>query len=642
MKKSIKSVLAKSLAVAMAFSLAGIAPTSDAAAKKPTLTKKVTVTVGKTKTVKVTSKKKVKKTTWSLKKGGSKLVSLSKKKAKSVVVKGKKKGSTTLTAKIKVGSKNYKKTCKITVKNAAKVTTAPTNKPTVTATPNNNGGSAATPVPTATPCPWVGTLTTDKGVLTVDEDASYNIPLTALNETTATSTDKRSSDSEAVTESTVFNRDGSVTYTSSKDYNSGVSFYINPCTSEDQLDASEDNEEIKTFANGVKDVSAYDYIRVLLTSEGEMNLRTYADTMQFTSSGFPGSNNSETYEGSWVLPTSGTEDTIFTDQTELSAGMGVKDEYKTRTVFIPLSMLISKGMDPEKLEAIAFSPQSTGVEVTIHRIDFVKVKYDKLVTGIEVSAAKTEIAPGKTTTVTATVTPADATRDAVKWTSSDDSIATVNFQGTVVASKNKTGEVTITATATDGSGVAGSTKIKVADPSEEPENPDTPSGPVEITTHKVDLSKLEAASNIYPIQQDFVPVAAPSADGIAFEKGCKMAMVDFSKYLADNKLDLSNYTSIDVTYEVRGADGKKIEDWGSETAPEYGHISYVPTASLNGYGGGINETKYLTAPFTGETYSTAIANLDPAALATVVGFNIQLSALPETYQLVITDITFVK
>lgn len=642
MKKSIKSVLAKSLAVAMAFSLAGIAPTSDAAAKKPTLTKKVTVTVGKTKTVKVTSKKKVKKTTWSLKKGGSKLVSLSKKKAKSVVVKGKKKGSTTLTAKIKVGSKNYKKTCKITVKNAAKVTTAPTNKPTVTATPNNNGGSAVTPAPTATPCPWVGTLTTDKGVLTVDEDASYNIPLTALNETTATSTDKRSSDSEAVTESTVFNRDGSVTYTSSKDYNSGVSFYINPCTSEDQLDASEDNEEIKTFANGVKDVSAYDYIRVLLTSEGEMNLRTYADTMQFTSSGFPGSSNTETYEGGWVLPTSGTEDTIFTDQTELSQGMGVKDAYKTRTVFIPLSMLISKGMDPEKLEAIAFSPQSSGVEVTIHRIDFVKVKYDKLVTGIEVSAAKTEIAPGKTTTVTATVTPADATREAVKWTSSDDTIATVNFQGTVVASKNKTGEVTITATATDGSGVAGSTTIKVADPSEEPENPDTPSGPVEITTHKVDLSKVEGASNIHPIQTEYVPVT-PSADGVAFEKGCKMAMVDFSKYLADNKLDLSDYTSIDVTYEVRGADGKKIEDWGSETAPTYGKLCFVPDSNLNGYTDGINkDTQALTSPFTGQTLSTVVANLDPAALATVVGFNIQLETIPETYQLVITDITFVK
>ena len=84
MKKSIKSVLAKSLAVVMAFSLAGIAPgtSSDAAAKKPTLTKKVSVKVGKTKTVKVTSKKKVKKTTWSLKKAGKKIVSLSKKKAR--------------------------------------------------------------------------------------------------------------------------------------------------------------------------------------------------------------------------------------------------------------------------------------------------------------------------------------------------------------------------------------------------------------------------------------------------------------------------------------------------------------------------------------------------------------------------------
>ena len=648
MKKSIKSVLAKSLAVAMAFSLAGIAPTSDAAAKKPTLTKKVTVTVGKTKTVKVTSKKKVKKTTWSLKKGGNKIVSLSKKKAKSVVVRGKKKGSTTLTAKIKVGSKNYKKTCKITVKKAATVTAKPTAKVTVaTPTPannnggNNNGGNNATPTPKPTEKP-VDKFKTDKGVLTVDEDASHNIPLTALNETTATSTEKRSSDSEAVTESTVFNKDGSVTYTSSKDYNSGVSFYINPCTSEDQLDASEDNEEIKTFANGVKDVSAYDYIRVRLTSEGEMNLRTYADTMQFTSAGFPGSGNSETYEGNWVLPTSGTGDTIFTDQTELSQGKGVKDEYKTRTVFIPLSMLISGGMDPEKLEAIAFSPQSTGVEVTIHRIDFVKVKYDKLVTGIEVSAAKTEIAPGKTTTVTATVTPADATRDAVKWTSSDDSIATVNFQGTVVASKNKTGEVTITATATDGSGVTGSTTIKVAEPQDEP---------AVITSHKVDLTKVVAKTN--PGEGDPVE-ATKTAESIEFEAGKYMTFVDFSQYLADNNLDLSNYDALNVTWEVQDAAGNKVTDYaGAEGTPTYGKIAYAPAANLNGYGDGIDvnyegaedktaDTAWLNSPYTGETCTLTIAKTNPTELATVAGFNLQLQSLPAGMKLVITDITFVK
>lgn len=646
MKKSIKSVLAKSLAVAMAFSLAGIAPTSDAAAKKPTLTKKVTVTVGKTKTVKVTSKKKVKKTTWSLKKGGNKIVSLSKKKAKSVVVKGKKKGSTTLTAKIKVGSKTYKKTCKITVKKAATVTAKPTAKVTVaTPTPannnggNNNGGNNATPTPKPTEKP-VDKFKTDKGVLTVDEDASHNIPLTALNETTATSTEKRSSDSEGVTESTVFNKDGSVTYTSNADYNSGVSFYINPCTSEDQLDASEDNEEIKTFANGVKDVSAYDYIRVRLTSEGEMNLRTYADTMQFTSSGFPGSCNSETYEGGWVLPTSGTEDTIFTDQTELSQGKGVKDAYKTRTVFIPLSLLISKGMDPGKLEAIAFSPQSSGVEVTIHRIDFVKVKYDKLVTGIEVSAAKTEIAPGKTTTVTAKVTPADATRDAVKWTSSDDSIATVNFQGTVVASKNKTGEVTITATATDGSGVSGSTTIKVAEPQDEP---------AEISTHKVDLTKVVAKTN--PGEGESV-AATQTAESIEFMAGKSMTFVDFSKYLADNNLDLADYKSVDVTWEVQDADGKKVTDYaGAEGTPTYGKVAYVAAANLNGYSDGIvvnvgdtelNKAVYFNSPYTGETCTLTIAKTNPTELATVAGFNLQLSKLPSTMKIVITDITLVS
>lgn len=643
MKKSIKSVLAKSLAVAMAFSLAGIAPTSDAAAKKPTLTKKVTVTVGKTKTVKVTSKKKVKKTTWSLKKGGSKLVSLSKKKAKSVVVKGKKKGSTTLTAKIKVGSKTYKKTCKITVKKAATVTAKPTAKvtaPVATPTPANanNGGNGSKATPT--PCPWVGKITTDKGVLTVDEDASYNIPLTALNETTATSVDKRSSDSDSVTESTVFNRDGSVTFTSSKDYNSGVSFYINPCTSGDQLEANEDNEEIKTFANGVKDVSAYDYIRVLITSEGEMNMRTYGDISQFVSSAFPGSSSSETYEGGWILPTAGTEDSIFTDQTELSAGMGVKEEYKTRTIFIPMTLLTSKGMDPEKLEAIAFSPQSTGVEVTLHRVDFVKVKYEKPVTGLEVSAAKTEIAPGKTTTVSAKVTPADATRETVKWTSSDETIATVNFQGTVIA-KQKTGEVTITATSTDGSNVSGSVKIKVAEPTEEP---------VEITTHKVDLTKVVAKANTGSSTVD----ATKKADAIEFEAGASMTYVDMAEYLANNDLDLSNYTSLDVTWEVRDADGNKVTDYaGDEKAPGYGKIAYVPAAKLNGFDDGIDtnytgeddtakDKSYFTSPYTGETCKLVIAKTNPAELGTVTGFNLQLEKLPATMKIVITDITLTK
>lgn len=650
MKKSIKSVLAKSMAVVMAFSLAGIAPntSSEAAAKKPTLTKKVTVTVGKKKTVKVTSKKKVKKTTWSLDKKGKKVVSLSKKKAKSVVVKGKKAGKATLTAKIKVGKKTYKKTCKITVKKAGSTVTpvpAKTDAAKATATPannnNNNGGTTnATPTPKATEAP-VSVIKTDAGTYTVDESATYNVPLTELNETTFTCDAKRS-DGETVKDGTLYNKDGSVTFTSTKDYNSGVSYYINPATKDDDIvDISDTRGEgFMGYDNGTKDMSAYDYVRVKITSENEMNCRTYNGNDQLRSAGFPGSSSSETYEGGWIH----TDDEIWEAESTFSAGNTVKAAYKTRTFFIPVSMLIGKGMNPENLTAIAFCPQSSGAEVTIHRIDFVKVKYDKLVTGIDVKAAKTEIAPGKTTTVTATVTPADATRQIVKWTSSNEDVATVNFNGAVVAKKGAEGTVTITATSTDGSKVTGSVDITVKEPSEEP---------TVIETHKFDLTDAGIVAKTNPGAGDGV-VATSSAAGLEFMAGKAMTYVDFSKYLASKNLDMADYDALKVTWEVQGADGKKVEDYaGAEGTPTYGKIAYAPVANLHGHENGIDtnwtgeddaeaNTAWLSSPFTGETCTLTIAQTNPAELATVAGFNLQLQSLPANMHLVIKDITLVK
>lgn len=651
MKKSIKSVLAKSLAVAMAFSLAGITPntSSEAAAKKPTLTKKVTVTVGKKKTVKVTSKKKVKKTTWSLDKKGKKVVSLSKKKAKSVVVKGKKAGKATLTAKIKVGKKTYKKTCKITVKKASKVTVTPvpakTDAAKATATPannnNNNGGTTnATPTPKATEAP-VSVIKTDAGTYTVDESATYNVPLTELNETTFTCDAKRS-DGETVKDGTMYNKDGSVTFTSTKDYNSGVSYYINPATKDDDIiDISDTRGEgFMGYDNGIKDMSAYDYVRVKVTSENEMNCRTYNGNDQLRSAGFPGSSSSETYEGGWIH----TDDEIWEAESTFTAGNTVKADYKTRTVFIPISMLIGKGMNPENLAAIAFCPQSSGAEVTIHRIDFVKVKYDKLVTGIDVKAAKTEIAPGKTTTVTATVTPADATRQIVKWTSSNEDIATVNFAGTVVAKKGAEGTVTITATSTDGSKVTGSVEITVKEPSEEP---------AVIETHKFDLTSADIVAKTNPGEGAGV-VATSSAAGLEFMAGKAMTYVDFSAYLASKNLDMADYDELQVAWEVQDADGKKVEDYaGAEGAPTYGKIAYVPSGKLNGFDNGIDtnwtgeddagaDIAYFSSPYTGETCTLTIAKTNPAELATVAGFNLQLQSLPANMHFVIKSITLVK
>lgn len=651
MKKSIKSVLAKSMAVVMAFSLAGIAPntSSEAAAKKPTLTKKVTVTVGKKKTVKVTSKKKVKKTTWSLTKAGKKVVSLSKKKAKSVVVKGKKAGKATLTAKIKVGKKTYKKTCKITVKGASKVTVTPvpakTDAAKATPTPannkNNNGGTTnATPTPKPTEAP-VGVIKTEAGTYTVDESATYNVPLTELNETTFTCDAKRS-DGETVKDGTLYNKDGSVTFTSTADYNSGVSYYINPATKNDDIiDISDTRGEgFMGYDNGTKDMSAYDYVRVKVTSENEMNCRTYNGNDQLRSAGFPGSSSSETYEGGWIH----TDDEIWEAESTFNAGNTVKAAYKTRTIFIPISMLMDKGMNPENLTAIAFCPQSSGAEVTIHSIDFVKVKYDKLVTGINVTAAKPEIAPGKTTTVTATVTPADATRQIVKWTSSNEDIATVNFAGTVVAKKGAEGTVTITATSTDGSKVTGSVEITVKEPSEEP---------AVIETHKFDLTSADIVAKTNPGEGAYV-VATSSAAGLEFMAGKAMTYVDFSAYLASKNLDMADYDELQVAWEVQDADGKKVEDYaGAEGAPTYGKIAYVPSDILNGFGNGIDtnwtgeddakaDTAWLSSPYTGETCTLTIAKTNPAELGTVAGFNLQLQSLPANMHLVIKSITLVK
>ena len=633
MKKSIKSVLAKSMAVVMAFSLAGIAPntSSEAAAKKPTLTKKVTVTVGKKKTVKVTSKKKVKKTTWSLNKKGKKVVSLSKKKAKSVVVKGKKAGKATLTAKIKVGKKTYKKTCKITVKKASKVNVTPvpakTDAAKATATPannnNNNGGSTATATPKPTEAP-VSVIKTEAGTYTVDESATYNVPLTELNETTFTCDAKRS-DGETVKDGTLYNKDGSVTFTSTKDYNSGVSYYINPATKDDDIiDISDTRGEgFMGYDNGTKDMSAYDYVRVKVTSENEMNCRTYNGNDQLRSAGFPGSSSSETYEGGWTH----TDDEIWEAESTFTAGNTVKAAYKTRTVFIPISMLMGKGMNPETLTAIAFCPQSSGAEVTIHRIDFVKVKYDKLVTGIDVKAAKTEIAPGKTTTVTATVTPADATRQIVKWTSSNEDVATVNFNGTVVAKKGAEGTTTITATSTDGSKVTGSVDITVKEPSEEP---------TVIKSHNVDLTKVVGKTN--PGAGDSI-AATQTAASIDFMTGGSMLYVDMSEYLATNDLDLSDYDQIKVTFQMKNQDGSDASEY--TTAPSWGNFALVTKNDLNGY----TNPGVLAGTIGNKIADTAVFDLskaDAAGLGTAAGFNFQLPAMDADKYISITGITLYK
>ena len=87
---------------------------------------------------------------------------------------------------------------------------------------------------------------------------------------------------------------------------------------------------------------------------------------------------------------------------------------------------------------------------------------DVKVSKITVSGASKTIAAGKKITLTAEVSPADATNKAVTWTSSNTKYATVNSKGVVTTKSKGAGKtVTITATAADGSGVKADYKIKI-------------------------------------------------------------------------------------------------------------------------------------------------------------------------------------
>lgn len=610
----IKSVLAKTLAVAMAFSLVAIAPDAEAAAKKPTITKKVSVAVGKKKTVKVTSKKKVKKTTWSLTKAGKKVVALSAKKAKSVKVKGKKKGSATLTAKVKVGKKTYKLKSKITVKGSS--TTTPTPNATSTPAPTNGGGgNNATPAPTDSSNEGNSTFTGPGGAsLTVVESDTYSIPLTELNETTLTSEAKRGSSPYL---EGVFNRDGTVTFVTEKDYNSGVSFYINPCTSEDQL--TEEGSYVY-YEDGAKDVSGYDYIRVKATTETELNCRLYDSHAPIAGgAGYP-STNIDIYEGAWCGPAA--------DYMENDGGTGMlaKPDYVSRTVYIPLDSVASK-CNLSTLTAIAIGGQREGYEVTIEAIEFVKVKYDTQVSEITLESNKTEVENGKTATITATVGPENATRKMLAWSSSDEKLATVNFNGIVTAAATGEGTVTITATATDGSGVSKSVDLKIG----------VAGGGEEVTDHVVDLTNagIIAQTNNGSGTID----AKKAADGITFEPNCRMFLIKFASYMTSKALDISDYSAVSVEWEVQ-KDGQKITDFGDDPVPEWGKVALVPEAQANGYDDGINGDP-KDVGYVGGTTTISLADADATKVAALGGINIQIP-FPEEggYTLIVRKITF--
>ena len=83
------------------------------------------------------------------------------------------------------------------------------------------------------------------------------------------------------------------------------------------------------------------------------------------------------------------------------------------------------------------------------------------VTGVTLDKNTLELYTGDTATLTATVAPDNATNKTVTWSSSDNTVATVDNNGNVTAVK--AGTATITATAADGSGCSATCTVTVTD-----------------------------------------------------------------------------------------------------------------------------------------------------------------------------------
>lgn len=126
-----------------------------------------------------------------------------------------------------------------------------------------------------------------------------------------------------------------------------------------------------------------------------------------------------------------------------------------------------------------------------------KITVKQPVKEISITPASTQISEGQTVTLTANVSPADASNKNIAWTSSNAEVATVDGNGVVTG--KKAGNATITATATDGSGKSASATVNVIAKNDsvnpKPVDPKPEDPVIRVSGITLDKSSVEVKAN---------------------------------------------------------------------------------------------------------------------------------------------------
>lgn len=643
MKKNLRKTFAKATALAMAVAMmVSLVPADSAAAKKakkPKLAKSVKVTVKKTKKVKIKNTKKIKKTKWSIK--SKKVATISKKKKTSVVVKGKKAGkSTTLTAKVTLKGKKkaLKLKCKVkVVKATKKPTPKPATKKPNTPTPKPN---APTPKPgTPKPADKTPAPTPDKiGDVEVDSKATLNIPVTELNETSITCDAKRTDKGQEATHvGAEYTRKG-LKFTTKETFNSGAMFYLDPITSEADLEDAPEGEDAsnqggriavlpKAGKGGKVDIADYDYLRItLFDSPYETNLRLYDDLDQFIvdGNGFPGT--CTTFYGK---DSQGRGDYVEKEPVEAgsanTANHYYKDAAKTQDasdgyILVPVSEIVKNAKTSEFI-GVAVCGQFKNQEYGISKIEFLKVKDSKPANkpaSVVVSADKDKILNGATLQMSASVLDKNETAvsgAAVTWSVAGDA-ATISATGLLTADATKTGKVTVTAASKEDPTVKATYEVEICNGTSlmsiKFDN--------KYTTYTIDETKegldiaakgLNGAGEPVASQPAITVTASGASDGISYANGKLTATKAGSIKLTATYEEMKDEVTIKVVDGMRvalTADNVKATGNGGTITVNNGVSSLESSDWGQGTAVGINTGDKKVANIAGLLWTLQIAD----------------------------------